>query len=360
MPFKRLATTEVSALVERLVAAMEAEVNAATKTTQATADTTLAEARAELEQVTAALKHSRANEQSLLATIDEVRTEVVGLRTALHDSHAEKQLIEGTLEKACGQERALQSTIQKLQAEEAHRGETVRALELAVQKVRDRCAVAQDQLEKVIAAKVLADAQHQKAQEAWLNETRAVHEASAAGASADVEFLRTAFQRLDAASTVTEVLNALVSSLAATFPRVALFHVNGDALEGRHQTGFDFENDISKVVIPLAKDSVFHEALDVGRTRLLMAPDLLKAKRTPFGGAPSMVLILPIVIAGTTAAVLYADDSGQRAPQRIDPQRVETSAEILLLHSMPLLARLSTQDKLAEYERQLLNDLQIV
>jgi hypothetical protein len=357
MQFKRLATTEVSALVERLAAAMTTEIEAATKTTQAAADNTLAEARAELEQVTAALMQARDSERTVLATIDQVRPEVEALRVALENSRAEKQMLEETLEKARRHDNALQSTIQKLQADEMKRQEKVGALELAVQKVRDRCAI---ELEKVTTAKALSDAQYQKAREAWLEETRAVREATATAASAELEYLRAAFPRLDAASTVAEGLNVLVGSLAAAFPRVALFHVNGNRLEGRQQTGFDFENDISNVIIPLTEGSVFHEPVESGRTRRLGAADIPDATKTLFGGAPSNVLILPVVIEATTVAVLYADDSGQSAPEVVKSDRVGTSAEILLLHAVPLLARLSAHERLVAYERRLLNDLQIV
>jgi hypothetical protein len=356
MEFGRLATTEASALVERLVVAMATEVEAATKQTQATADIALAEAAAEVKQVTSALTKVRTNEQTLLATIDEVRAEAKGLRTALDESRAETQTLQRALEETRGDEKALRSTIQRMEADQAKHRET---LELAVQKVRDRCAATQVELEKITAAKAAADAQYQKAYDAWSEEIRAAREAGATAASADLEYLRGAFQRLDAASTLTEAVNGLANSLAAVFPRVALFDVKDMRLEGRQQTGFDFENSISKVIVALTNGSAFDEAVQSGRTRQLSAADLPDANKTLFGGAPNIVLILPVVIEGTTAAVVYADDSGQTGPQR-DRQRAASSAEVLLLHAMPLLARLSVQEKLAAYESQLLNDLQIV
>jgi hypothetical protein len=45
---------------------------------------------------------------------------------------------------------------------------------------------------------------------------------------------------------------------------------------------------------------------------------------------------------------------------QLDSRRAASSTQVLLLHAMPLLARLSVQEKLAAYESQLLNDLQIV
>jgi hypothetical protein len=113
------------------------------------------------------------------------------------------------------------------------------------------------------------------------------------------------------------------------------------------------------VIVSLTAGSAFDEAIQSGRTRQLSAADLPDANKTLFGGAPNIVLVLPVVIEGMTAAVMYADDSGQKGP-KLDPQRAARSAEVLLLHAMPLLARLSVQEKFAAYESQLLNDLQIV
>jgi hypothetical protein len=204
-----------------------------------------------------------------------------------------------------------------------------------------------------------ADAQYEKACLAWSEEIRAVREAGATAAAADVEYLRRAFQRLDAAPTLAEAVDGLADSLAAVFPRVALFDVKGTTLEGRRQTGFDFENSISKILVPLINGSAFDEAVQSGRTRQLPAADLPDANKTLFGGAPNIVLILPVVIEGMTAAVVYADDSGHTGPP-LAPQRAASSAEVLLLHAIPLLTRLSVQEHLAAYETQLLNALQIV
>jgi hypothetical protein len=339
---------------------MAAEVEAAKKEFQVTADAAVAAARTQLEQVTLELRQARMDGQTVVATIDEVRADAKALRTALDESHRERRALDGTLEKTRAHHKALQSTIDKMRADETKRQEKIAALEVLIQKERERCALVQAELETMKAAKAKADAQYKTAKEAWLKETSTIREAGSRIASEELESLREAFQRLDATATVTEGLNVLVSSLGAAFPRVALFHVNGNRLEGRQQAGFDFENNISKVIVPLTKGSAFDAAVQSGRTQRLAAADLLDANKTLFGGAPSIVLILPVVIAGTTAAVLYADDSGQPASQLADPQRVVTSAELLILHAMPLLARLSAQEKLAEYERQLLNDFQIV
>jgi hypothetical protein len=55
-----------------------------------------------------------------------------------------------------------------------------------------------------------------------------------------------AFDALSAATTIGDVLATLGEQLAAEFPRVALFRVKGNRLEGTHQIGFDLNNDIGK------------------------------------------------------------------------------------------------------------------
>ena len=59
-----------------------------------------------------------------------------------------------------------------------------------------------------------------------------------------------AFEALATATTMSDVLATLGEQLAAEFPRVALFRVKGNRLEGAHQIGFDLANDIGKVIIP--------------------------------------------------------------------------------------------------------------
>jgi predicted nuclease with TOPRIM domain len=155
MDFRQFATTEASALVERLAAAMATDIEATTKQIQAGADVALAEVAAEVKQMTSELTKARTNEQTLLATIDEVRAEAKGLRTTLDDSRAETQALRSALEETRAGEKAARSAIHKMEADQTKHRET---LEVAVQKVRDRCAAIQVELEKVTAPKAVADA----------------------------------------------------------------------------------------------------------------------------------------------------------------------------------------------------------
>jgi hypothetical protein len=354
MELRQIATAEVSALIERLTAAMEAEVEATRKQSQASADVALSETIAEVNHLTVALATARVSEQALMTTVDELRAESTTLRTALDESRADAQALQSALEQTRASEQALRSTIDTMKADQAKQR---KRLDLAVQKVRDRCAKMQLELQQVSTAKAVADAQYEKDRLEWSEENRALRDADAAATAADIEYLRGAFQRLDAASNLADAVNELANSLAAVFPRLALFDLTGATLKARWRTGFD-ENS-SQMIVPLNAGSVFHQVAESWQARQLSPDDLPESNRTLFGGSPHFVLIMPVVIEGTTAAVIYADDSGHTAPQ-VSPERAARCAEVLRMHAVPLLARLSAQDKLAGYESQLLHDFQIV
>src|SRR5262249_50965464 len=122
-----------------------------------------------------------------------------------------------------------------------------------------------------------------------------------------LEGLLGAFEALSAATTISDVLATLSEQLAAEFPRVALFRVKGNRLEGAHQIGFDLTNDIGKVVIPLAMDSAVSRAVTSGMTERLSG-DALGASGLPFGGSPTFGVAMPIVVDGETTALVYVDD----------------------------------------------------
>ena len=93
-------------------------------------------------------------------------------------------------------------------------------------------------------------------------------------------------EALSAAATIDDVLTTLIEQLTGEFARVALFRVKGNRLEGAHQIGFKLTNDIRKVMMPLAMDSVLTRAVTSGHTERVSGDDLLKASGLPFGGSP--------------------------------------------------------------------------
>jgi predicted nucleic acid-binding Zn-ribbon protein len=375
MGFREFATSETSALVERLVTASTAETAAATGRIQAAADAALGKFRTEVDQLRAALEKSRA--------------ELDQLKPALDRARADQKTLQATLDKT----KALQSEQLQKQSEQ-------------LQKQQERVKTIEAQLAQAVAAKGLAEAEYRKAQTAaaqlvsqktsaekeleearqllgtarserdataeelkraeglWVEQSRSLREQVLKIASAPLEQLRVAFQRLASAETVSDALTVMIEALTAEFSRVALFHVNGNRLEGRQQTGFDFESDISKVAVPLTKGSALAEAVRSGKVQGLTASELTDSSRKLFGGSPTFVLILPVPIDGTVQEVLYADNSDRVQPQFATPRRAVQMAEILLWHAVPLLTRLAEEEKtveeLREYANQLLSDLENV
>jgi hypothetical protein len=151
--------------------------------------------------------------------------------------------------------------------------------------------------------------------------------------------------------------------MAAEFPRVALFRVKGNRLEGAHQIGFALNNDIGKVMIPLAMDSVLTRAVSSGRTERVSGDDLLKASGLPFGGEPVWALAAPIVVDGESLAVVYADDSGQSRPERqpaaddMNVRFAEALRQHAIAHLLRLTRELKSQAELRAYAGSLFDEI---
>jgi hypothetical protein len=183
----------------------------------------------------------------------------------------------------------------------------------------------------------------------------------AAGAGV-LDGLLGAFDALSAATTIGDVLATLGEQLAAEFPRVALFRVKGNRLEGTHQIGFDLTNDIGKVIIPLAMDSLLTRAVTSGHTERLSG-DAIDASGLPFGGSPTFALAMPIIVDAESIALVYADDFAEpRQESRNDEDVNAKFAEALRQHTVALLMRLTTELKamaeLRAYAGSLLSEIE--
>jgi predicted nucleic acid-binding Zn-ribbon protein len=153
-----------------------------------------------------------------------------------------------------------------------------------------------------------------------------------------------AFEAMSGAATIGDVLSTLVEQLVNEFPRVALFRVKGNRLEGAHQIGFDLTNDIGKVMMPLAMDSLLTRAVSSGRTERVSG-DRTDSSHLPFGGSPTCALAMPIVVDGESMAVVYADDSGRPESQQANDDLNARFAEALRHHAVALLTRLTSELK---------------
>jgi hypothetical protein len=223
---------------------------------------------------------------------------------------------------------------------------------------------------KTSAARVQALEREQEQQAAVMRELEArthapvdmdVELPHAAGAGV-LDGLLGAFDALSSATTIGDVLATLGEQLAAEFPRVALFRVKGNRLEGTHQIGFDLTNDIGKVIVPLAMDSLLTRAVTSGHTERLSG-DAIDTSGLPFGGSPTFALAMPIVVDAESIALVYADDFAEpRQESRNDEDVNAKFAEALRQHTVALLMRLTTELKamaeLRAYAGSLLSEIE--
>jgi len=157
--------------------------------------------------------------------------------------------------------------------------------------------------------------------------------------------LLTVFNALERSTTLAEALTALFDGLVREFSRVALFAVRQGRLEGVQQAGFEFEQDISKVAIPLNTESLLGRCVSSCRIEGSLAGVGRGATGMPFGGEPGCAVALPILIQGTVAAVIYADDSDRLEFASTAPQALVKFAELLLMHATLVLFRISAEQQ---------------
>jgi hypothetical protein len=157
--------------------------------------------------------------------------------------------------------------------------------------------------------------------------------------------LLTVFNALERSTTMAEALTALFEGLGREFSRVTLFAVRAGRLEGVQQAGFEFEQDISKVVIPMSADSLLGRAVTSGRLEGTLAGISSGSTGMPFGGEPGCAVALPIFIGGGVVAVMYADDSDRLEFASSAPQALVKYAELLLMHATLVLFRISSEQR---------------
>jgi predicted nucleic acid-binding Zn-ribbon protein len=171
-------------------------------------------------------------------------------------------------------------------------------------------------------------------------------------------------QALESAATMSDVLTTLVEQLAAQFARVALFRVRKSHLQGEHQIGFDLNTDIAKVVLPLGMDSLPVRAVSSGLIERLSGDELKEGAGAPFSGSPRFALAVPIVAAGETLAVVYADDAGSGKARKGQDTSLAAArfAEAMQYHAVALLMRMTNELKaraeLQTYAQSLLRELE--
>jgi hypothetical protein len=259
------------------------------------------------------------------------------------------------LEKAAGDRAALEEAVSVAHSQ----SEAAEAKLAAVTDLFKQSAARVKVLER-------AQEEHERALQDLEARAKAAPAAASAGPAPVAMFddLLAGFQALESAATMSDVLTTLVEQLAAQFPRVALFRVRKSHLQGEHQIGFDLKTDIGKVMLPLGMDSLPARAVSSGLIERLAGDELKDGARAPFSGSPKFALAVPIIAAGETLAVVYADDAGTAKNRRAGDAAVAAArfAEAMQYHAVALLMRMTNELKaraeLQTYARSLLHELE--
>jgi len=158
-----------------------------------------------------------------------------------------------------------------------------------------------------------------------------------------LERLLGAIRRLDEATSLTGILEALTKGTAAETSRVAVLIVDGDMLKTWAQSGF--ADDVAPRSVAIGQSGVLAAAVALRQTSFV--PPALEAREPttpPFMRVPvgHTGLVTPIVVAGEVVAVLYADDLDRQAAQEDVPIWTE-EVELLARHAALRLENLTSE-----------------
>jgi hypothetical protein len=393
MGFHDEATSEVSALIDRLHASrterslrqiqiFREALDAATRSVETTiaalpesgqddqlknlverlAATADAHAQALVDRANASAKTAI---ESVQATLDERIDETEDLRQSLRDARTQLDALRAEIESEVIRARDAEARYAKAEHARTHAEAAWVETENALQHETESRAAFERELQEV--RKALDVARLEAEASTKLLEREAAERAKLIASLAKqppqpFDALLTAFQRLTTATTIDEVLGTLVDALASDFSRVALFRVNGNQLEVVRQIGLEFDDDMSKAVMPLNVGSHLTHAVASGCVEGCLAAELPEGRRLPFSGAPDFVLTVPIVVRREALAVIYADDVGRPQNEPLAPEPSIKFAQILLSHATPLLTNLSTNlvalAELRQYATMLVNEIE--
>jgi hypothetical protein len=137
-----------------------------------------------------------------------------------------------------------------------------------------------------------------------------------------------------------------VSGLGREFSRVALFRARASRLECVKHVGFDFEGDVSKVMIPISLDCLLTRAVASKRTETFVTGSSQEPCVVPFGGTPSCAVALPLISGDASVAVIYADDSDLLEFGAVPAELLVKFADLVWQHAVLVLQRMSAAQKM--------------
>lgn len=150
------------------------------------------------------------------------------------------------------------------------------------------------------------------------NPVAAVAAPAAVEAGPGIAVLLSAMAEVDTGANLTEVLTSLVNESAKQVDRVAMFIIKGTNAVGWYAKGFDMNDAVKQVQIPLAGDTIF-KTVQADRAPVLFDPNTAGQTAQALqrmGALGSSAIAAPMVLRDKLAAVLYCDTTGGMS----DPQ----------------------------------------
>ena len=130
--------------------------------------------------------------------------------------------------------------------------------------------------------------------------------------------LLAAMAEVDTGANLTEVLTSLVNESAKQVDRVAMFIIKGANAVGWYAKGFDNNDAVKQIQIPLGNDTIFRN-VQTDRAPVLFDPNTAGqtvASLNRMGALGASAIAAPMVLRDKLAAVLYCDTTGSMS----DPQ----------------------------------------
>jgi hypothetical protein len=162
--------------------------------------------------------------------------------------------------------------------------------------------------------------------------------------AADYSGLKVSLAALDKGSNLSEVLTHLVAEVAKHVDRAAMFIIKSNAAVGWYARGFDHNDVVKALTIPLSADTVFRvvsASRHATRGHVTHSPGTTQAL-SRLGGDPQGVMAVPLILRDKVAAVLYCDTAQDEMP----PAAGDV-VEILVSYAGKVIDVLSSQPRAA-------------
>jgi hypothetical protein len=127
--------------------------------------------------------------------------------------------------------------------------------------------------------------------------------------TADYSGLRASIAAVEKGANLSEVLTHLVAEVAKHIDRAAMFIVKNNAAVGWYARGFEHNDAVKALTVPLNADTVFRvvqASRHATRGHVSQSPGTAQAL-SRLAGDPQGVLVVPLVLRDKVAALLYCD-----------------------------------------------------